>query len=234
MIPRAIGLALAQAFDPAFRSVLLRGLGLTLLLLLAFYLALAFGLGWLLPDTVTLPWLGEVGFLDDLAIGAALIGLTVASVFLMIPVASAFTGMFLEEIAGAVEAQHYPGLPPAPGPGMVETLVDSLQFLAVLLLANLLALVVYFASTLLAPVIFWLVNGYLLGREYFQLVAMRRLGKAGASRLRRRHAMTVWLAGTLMAIPLTIPIMNLIVPVLGVAAFTHIYHALARDAGPAR
>lgn len=229
MIPRAIALALGQALDPAFRGVLLRGVGLAFLLLLAFYLGLVFGLGWLLPDTVALPWIGQVRFLDDLAIGAALIGMTVASVFLMIPVASAFTGLFLEEVAAAVEARHYPSLPPAPGAGLGESLWDGLRFLALLIAVNLVALVIYFAATVLAPVVFWLVNGFLLGREYFQLVAMRRLGQAGATRLRRRHGLTIWFAGTLMAIPLTIPVMNLIVPVLGVAAFTHIYHALARD-----
>jgi CysZ protein len=232
MILQAIARALGQAFDPRFRGVLLRGVGLTLLLLAAFYAALVLGLGWLLPDSVTLPWIGSVGFLDELAIGAALIGMTVASVFLMIPVASAVTGLFLEEVAAAVEARHYPGLPAAPGAGLVESLRDSIRFLAVLLIANLLALAIYLASALLAPVIFWLVNGFLLGREYFQLVAMRRLGEAGATRLRRRHWLTVWAAGTLMAIPLTIPVMNLIVPVLGVAAFTHIYHGLAGDTGP--
>jgi CysZ protein len=230
MIARAIALALGQASDPAFRGVLLRGIGLTLGLLAAFYLALVLGLGWLLPDTVTLPLIGPVGFLDDLAIGAALIGMTVASVFLMIPVAAAFTGVFLEDVAAAVEARHYPALPPAPGAGLADSLGDGVRFLLVVILANLAALIVYLVSALLAPVIFWLVNGFLLGREYFQLVAMRRLDAAGASRLRRRHWLTVWAAGTLMAIPLTIPVMNLIVPVLGVAAFTHLFHAVAGDA----
>lgn len=234
MIARAIALALAQAFDPAFRGVLLRGLGLTLGLLAGFYVLLVVGVGWLVPDQVTLPWIGAIGFLDNLAIGAALIGMTVASIFLMIPVASAFTGIFLDEVAGAVEARHYPGLPPAPGAGLVAGLMDGLKFLAIMILANLAALIVYFASTLLAPVVFWLVNGYLLGREYFQLVAMRRLPEAEAARLRRRHWLTIWGAGTLMAIPLTIPVMNLIVPILGVAAFTHIYHGLAGDSAAPR
>jgi CysZ protein len=233
VIGRAIALALGQVFDPAFRSVLLKAIGLTLALLAGFYALLVLGLGWLLPDTVRLPWIGEVGFLDTLAIGAALIGMTVASVFLMIPVAAAATGLFLDDVAAAVEAKYYAGLPKAVGAGVMETLRDSLKFLAVLILANLLALVIYLLSTVMAPVVFWIVNGFLLGREYFQLVAMRRLGERGASALRRRHWGTIWLAGTVMAIPLTVPIMNLIVPVIGVAAFTHIFHALNDPAAEA-
>jgi uncharacterized protein involved in cysteine biosynthesis len=37
----------------------------------------------------------------------------------------------------------------------------------------------------------------------------------------------VWLAGILMAAPLSIPLVNLVIPVLGVATFTHLFHRLA-------
>ena len=78
----------------------------------------------------------------------------------------------------------------------------------------------------LAPLVFWVLNGFLLGREYITLVAIRRIGRDGAKALRKRQRGTIWLAGTLMAIPLTIPLVNLLVPILGAATFTHIYHAL--------
>ena len=82
----------------------------------------------------------------------------------------------------------------------------------------------------LAPVIFWLVNGFLLGREYFQLVAARRIGRERAAELGRRYFWRVWATGTAMAIPLSVPVLNLVVPILGVAVFTHQYHRLAGDA----
>jgi uncharacterized protein involved in cysteine biosynthesis len=91
---------------------------------------------------------------------------------------------------------------------------------------NLLALAVYLFAGPLAPVVFWVVNGYLLGREYFTMVAMRRVGRAGARALRRRHAGEIWLAGTLMAAPLSVPLVNLLIPVLGAATFTHLFHRL--------
>lgn len=79
----------------------------------------------------------------------------------------------------------------------------------------------------LAPFIFWGLNGFLLGREYFTVAAMRRVGRRGAQEMRKRHFVTIWVAGALMAVPLTIPLVNLLVPILGAVVFTHLYHALA-------
>jgi CysZ protein len=77
--------------------------------------------------------------------------------------------------------------------------------------------------------VFWLVNGWLLGQEYFMLVAQRRLGRVAARGLRRQNRLTLWAAGTLMAAPLSLPLINLVIPVLGVATFTHIFHRIARQ-----
>ena len=186
------------------------------------------GLGWLLPETVTLPWIGAVGFVDDLASWAAVGLMLVLSVVLMVPVAAVVVSFFLDGVAAAVEARHYPALPPASELGVGEQLADSLRFFGLIVAVNLGALVVYLLVPPLAPLIFWAVNGFLLGREYFQLVAMRRLGPEGARALARRHRARLWLAGTAMAVPLSVPLLNLVVPILGVAVFTHQYHRLAR------
>ena len=95
-------------------------------------------------------------------------------------------------------------------------------------LVNAVALAVYLTLPPLAPFVFWLVNGFLLGREYFGLVATRRLGRAGAMRLARENRGRIWLAGTAMAVPLSVPVLNLLVPIVGVAVFTHQFHRLAR------
>jgi uncharacterized protein involved in cysteine biosynthesis len=146
------------------------------------------------------------------------------SVFLMVPVASAFTGLFLEDVADAVEDRHYPNVATAPRVGLPEALREGASFLAVLILANIAALVLYF--TPLAPFVFYGLNGFLLGREYFRLIAVRRIGRAGAKKAFRSNLMTIWSAGALMAVPLTIPVLNLLVPVVGAAAFTHLYHRI--------
>lgn len=221
---RDVSLALAQLPDRRFQRVLRRGVGLALLLLAFSSAALLWLLTWALPDSFSLPWVGEIGWLDDLAGWAAVPALLVLSAFLMIPVASAMTSLFLEEVAEAVEDRHYPGLPPANPVPLGESLKDAASAFGVVLGANLVALIAYVLLAPLAPVIFVLLNGFLLGREYFQVAALRREGPEGASRLRRRHTGRIWLLGCLMALPLAIPVVNLLVPTLGAAAFTHLYH----------
>lgn len=222
--------ALGQVLDRRFLGVLLRALALTLALLAA----LTGGAVWLvglLPATLDLPLVGEVAtpvaWVQALTGGAVLL----LSAFLMFPVAAAFVGLFLDEIADAVEARHYPGLAPPRRTGLGEEIAAAVRFTLVVLGANLLALVLYLPAGPFAPLVFWAVNGYLLGREYFELAAARRLGPEGVTKLRRRHRFTVWAAGALMAVPLSVPVLSLVVPVIGAASFTHLFHRLWRREG---
>ncbi len=226
MILDALARGLAQLPDPRFRRVLFLGIGLTIGLLFAITVLFVWLVGLFVPDTFSLPWIGEIAWIDDALSWAVVPLMLVLSVFLMVPVASAFTGIFLDDVADAVEARHYADLGPAPAVSLAETLKDSAGFLGVIVLANLAALVPYLLLAPLAPLIFVALNGYLLGREYFQLIAMRRLGRAGARAARRRNAGTIWLAGAIMAIPLTVPVLNLLVPIVGAATFTHLFHRL--------
>ncbi len=221
---RNVALALGQLSDPRFQRVLWRGVGLALGLLVGASALLLWLLTWALPDTFTMPFVGEVAWLDNLAGWAAVPVLLVVSAILMVPVASAMTSLFLEEVAEAVEDRHYPGLPPANPVPWSEALKDAAGAFGVVLLANAVALVAYVALAPLAPIIFVVLNGFLLGREYFQVAALRREGPDGARALRRRHGGRIWLLGCLMALPLAIPVVNLLVPTLGAAAFTHLYH----------
>jgi uncharacterized protein involved in cysteine biosynthesis len=219
--------ALAQIGDPRFRVVLWKSLGLTLLALVLVFWATMLALGWLLPDTVTLPWIGKVGFVDDLASWAAVGLMLVLSVVLMVPAAAAVVGFFLDDVAAAVEARAYPALPPARPLPFGRQVADALRFAGLVVLVNLAALVVYLALPPLAPLAFWAVNGFLLGREYFQLVALRRVDRRAAESLWRRHFWRIWIAGTAIAVPLSIPVLSLVVPMLGVAVFVHQFQRLA-------
>jgi uncharacterized protein involved in cysteine biosynthesis len=89
-------------------------------------------------------------------------------------------------------------------------------------------MIFYLISGPFAPLVFWAVNGYLFGREYFELVALRRLEPAEMRQLRGQYSLRIWLAGSLMAVPLSIPLLNLIVPLVGVATYTHMFHRLRR------
>lgn len=220
--------AIAQLGDPRFRRVLLLGVGLSLALLIGFSAVLVWGASALVGPSVTLPWLGEVTWLDNVAGWAALPFTLIASVFLMVPVASAFTGLFLDRIVDAVENRHYPGLPPARRQGWVETLRESAGFLGLVVGVNLLALVAYVFLAPFALFIFWGVNGFLLGREYAQMVAARRMSRPEVAAFRTRNRASIWAMGVVMAVPLSVPILNLLVPVVGTAAFAHLFHRLAR------
>ncbi|WP_170409698.1 EI24 domain-containing protein [Ruegeria atlantica] len=222
--------ALGQIGDPKFRAVLLRGVGITIILLIIACAAAIWLINRLSGNEISLPFVGAVPWLNDVLNYSGIFVVLILPVFLMVPVASAITSMFLEEVAQAVEDKHYPTLPKVPGIPLNESARDGLSFMGVLIVANLLALILYVIFTPLAPFIFWGMNGFLLGREYFTLAAMRRVGREGARKLRAKHATTIWLAGTLMAIPLSVPLVNLVIPILGVATFTHIYHKLS---GPA-
>lgn len=224
MIPASFLAAIGQLGDPRFRWVLIQGVGLTLALLLAAYFIIFQGIQWLLPDCFSLPWVGEICFVEALLSWGSVLLMLVLSVFLMVPVASAFTGLFLDDVADAVEERHYPSLPPAPRIPLGENIRESMGFLGVIIIANIAALVLYF--TPLAPFVFYGLNGFLLGREYYRMIAVRRLGRLGAKTAYKRNFTTIWAAGALMAVPLTVPILNLLVPIVGVATFTHLFHRL--------
>lgn len=218
--------ALLQLGDGGFLRVTLMGVALAVLLLVGFSVGAIWLLGQILPSSIALPWIGSADWLGTAANWGLGVALAVLSVFLMVPVASAFSGLFLDKVAEAVEARHYPALPPARPQGLIDGLIGSVNFLGVLVLVNLLALILWPLAGPFVPVLFWAVNGYILGREYFELAAQRRMSRPEAKALRRANGGTIWLAGGLMAVPLTIPVVNLLVPVLGAATFTHLFHRL--------
>ena len=219
--------AVAQLADSRFQSVLWRGIGLTIALLFGVYAALLALIDWATADPISLPLVGEITWLGDL-LGWGSLGLVLfLSIFLMVPVASAITSLFLDEVAEAVEDKHYPALPPVPHVSFWDGLHDTVNFLGILVTANIMAVILYLIFPFAAPFIFYALNGFLLGREYFHMAATRREGRDGARALRRKHGGTIWLAGCLMAVPLTFPLVNLLIPVLGAATFTHLYHRLS-------
>lgn len=226
MILTAFFRALGQIGDPRFRRVLILGVVLTLALLIGVTAAFVWGIQAITGDQAFLPIIGEIRWLDDLLSWGSVVLMLVLSVFLMVPVASAITSMFLDEVAGAVEDRHYPQLPRAEPVPFWDAVRDTVNFLGVLLAANIAALLLYAFFPFAAVFIFWGLNGFLLGREYFTLAAIRRVGRQGARDLRSRHGATIWAAGVLMAMPLSVPLVNLLVPVLGAATFTHLFHML--------
>jgi CysZ protein len=218
--------ALGQLGDRRFRRVVMIGVLLALALLVAVYAGFLQLLWWLAPDQVDVPLIGPVTGVDTLLGWASLLVMLGLSVFLMVPVAAAFSGLLLEDIVDAVEDRHYPALPPAQSLSLGQGMRQSINFLGLVVAVNAVALFLYPLAGPAVPILFWAVNGFLLGREYFSLVALRRLPPEAAQALRRRNRLHLWIAGTLMAVPLSVPILNLLIPVLGVATFTHLFHRM--------
>ncbi len=227
MILVAFFKTLGQLGDRRFRRVLWLGIILSFALLVGAYAGLLALLDWVGAEEAVTALVGEISWIGSLINLTSFFVMIFLSVFLMVPVASAITSMFLDDVAQAVEDKHYPQLPRVPGVPFSEALKDTLSFLGLLIAANLVAFLFYVMMPPAAVFIFWGLNGFLLGREYFTLAALRRIGREKARELRRKHLATIWIAGTLMALPLSVPLLNLVVPILGAATFTHIYHMLA-------
>lgn len=226
--------AVGQLPDPRFRGVLMRSIGLAVVVLILLWVLV----WWLLSGVTTddLAWL--VAWMPDSMATAAtwtldialwLVGfgaLLLASYLLFPPLMVIIMGLFLETIAAAVEDRHYPGLPPARDPSVGEALMIGLKFLGISLLVNLVALPFYFVP-MLNLVTFCLVNGYLLSREFFELVAARRLAPAGLQALRKQVTGRILPFGVLVAFLFTIPVVNLVVPILATAAMVHRFQRLS-------
>src|SRR5690606_36331514 len=119
-----------------------------------------------------------------------------------------FVALFLERVARTVEQQHYPHLPIAKGLPLVQGLVVSMRFMIVLIAANALLLILLLAPPVYA-VAWFVVNGWLLGREYLELVAMRRISPRGTDALRKRRGFETLITGIALAV-LLIPPFHLI------------------------
>ncbi|MGB4763100.1 MAG: EI24 domain-containing protein [Planktomarina temperata] len=218
--------SVAQFDDPKFRRVLWRGMGLTIALLIAACLLVNFGINQLLSSAWAANLIGDQSWLGALInIGGVLFTIAL-SIWLMVPVTSAIIALFLDEVAQAVEARHYPHLPKQTATKLQDQILVGIRFLGILLLANVGALILSMIVPLLAPFVFWATNGYLMGREYFQMAAMRRMPRAQAQELFQRHQGSIWTAGILMAIPMSIPLVGLFIPILGAATFTHQFERL--------
>jgi CysZ protein len=211
---RAGLLALGDLGSRPFRRVVWQALALTLVLLAG----LGYGAHWGLAHMPHFGW----GWLNTVVRIAGDLGLVIGAFFLAAPVAALVIGIFLEDIAVGVEKRRYPADPPGKSLGLGPTLMTALAFLLTLIVVNLIALPLYLGPGANLAV-YLAVNGYLLGREYFELVAFRHYPPRAAARLRRAHGFTVFFAGVIIALALLVPIANLLAPLFGTAFMVHVF-----------
>jgi CysZ protein len=216
----SIGKALGMIFDPAFRGVLIKGLLLTILLFVLLFVGLQYALDAL--PTLKWEWANWIvtGLKWVLSIGFFFLPILIGA-----PVAAIFASFFLDEISAAVEKKHYPGDPPAKGTPFFTGLWIGIRFLLILILVNLVLLPfnIFPVTAVFAWAITILVNGWLLGREYFELAAVRHMKVHDADLLRRRHSGALTAAGAVIAALAFIPIVSFVAPLFGVAYMALIF-----------
>ena len=217
MLLVALFKAFAQLDDPTLRRVMWRGFGWSAILFAAL-LALAWwglsslslvGIGWI--DTIV-GWLGGLG--------------AVFLAWLLFPgVMLAAQGLLLDDAAEAVERRHYPAVIAKPAP-LSEALAAAVRLALMAVLLNLLALPFYVFLPIFIPFIYYSLNGYLFGREYFETAALRQVDPPAAKAMRRSHRGTLFLAGVMIAGLFSIPVLGWFMPAIAAAFMVHVFESL--------
>ena len=214
----------SELLQPEARSLLMR----SLLWSFAILAALCVGI-WVFLGTTRLfdeTWLENVA---DIAGG---LGAVVLAYLLFPAVIGLISSLFLDEIADQVEARHYPEAKGTREISVKENLVVAVRFTGLLLLVNLIALPIYLPLLFFPPglVAFSaLVNGYLMGREYFELVALRHMDPPAARAVFRRNRTRLSIAGAVIAVMLGIPLVNLLAPIVATAFMVHLFAEMRRQ-----
>ena len=225
--------ALSQMFTPALRRVLLKAVGFALIVIVIIGIAMQrllaawadAGANWAEQAAGMAPHAAWAALAWVLSVIAAL-GIITGALFLM-PAVTAFVGsFFVDEVAEAVEREYYPAHPPGRPLPFLRALIEGIKIAALAVLVYLFALPFVLLAGL-GIIILFLANAYLLGREYFELAAMRFSPPREAKSMRKANAAYVFLAGMVVAAFVSIPIVNLTTPIFAMAFMVHVHKRLA-------
>ncbi|KEG21240.1 sulfate transporter family protein [Bartonella bacilliformis] len=228
MIFSAAHYALQRLFTKQYRSILLKILGLTCACLIALWLSvyklfIVYFWPWTIhffPDFPDLAgWLG----LSMLIIFN--VGLVFLMAFLIAPITAMMGSFFIDDAAEIIEREDYPNEPIGQAMSFSCSLVLSLKFVLLSLLGNGIALILFFVPGI-NLIAFYVINGYLFGREYFLFAAYRFQSEKEAHTFLRTHWITVFGAGLLIAFFVSIPILNLATPLFAAAFMTYLHKML--------
>ena len=215
--------ALLRAFAALPTPPLRRAVLLSLAIAIATFALLSLGAAICLDSAHFFGW-APLNWLIDLLGALAVLALS----WLLFPaVVTLVVGFFLDGVAAAVEARDYPGQPPARRASVREIFATTLRLMSLTILLNLLALPLYILVPGINLFLFLGLNGYLFGREYFEVVALRRLDTMAARALRRRFGGYVFLGGVVIAGLFALPLVNLVAPVIATAFMVHVFQGLS-------
>ncbi len=212
--------ALRKTFRTLSQAYFLNMLLLSLVATAAAFGALFVTVGYLLSATEFV----ATGWLEVILDWTAGLGTGLLAWFLFPALVPLVASLFLEQVSGRIEQREY-GLPPPPPRPFLPEVLAGLRFAGLALLLNLIALPLYLIPVLF-PFVYYAMNSYLLGREFFETVAGRHVGRTAANALRRQRPLPVQLAGLIIALCATLPIAGLFAPFIGVAMMVHLYQAM--------
>lgn len=211
--------ALNQLPDPAFRRVVVK----TLLWSILTFAVLLTAAWWLLNSTQLFQYAWLESIIDWLGWVAGLI-----AAFVLFPGAALIIISFmLEPVARAVEKKYYPDLEAPRNQPVSEAVKIGLRYGAIAIVLNLIFLPLYFIP-ILNVFVFGALNGYLLGREYFELVALRRLDVPAMKAMWRRRRGRWCIAGVVITLMLSIPLVSWFMPVVALAFMLHNFESVRR------
>jgi len=226
MLIDSISRSVSQLFSAPFRAVLWKSIGLTIALLVGLWFVME-----ALVSTFLMPFLGPWPWVATAVSWIFGAGLVVGMGFLIAPVTSIFAGVFLDDVAETVECTHYSDDPAGRALPLATSISIALKFFGLVVLGNFVALIlVLFLG--LGVIVFFVVNGYLLGREYFQFAALRHVTVEQADSLREQNSGTIFLAGLVIAALLSIPFVNLLTPLFAGALMVHVFKYIAGQSAP--
>lgn len=140
---------------------------------------------------------------------------------LLFPILMSF---FDDKIFENIEREDYPQLPAAEPPFWPTFMADA-KFSLKAVLLNILCLPLYFIPPLWI-LVYYGMNGYLLGAQFFRMAAGRRMSAGEAKSLQHKASGSVFAAGVAIMVCSTIPFLNFVAPVLGIATMLHLFHHL--------
>jgi CysZ protein len=220
---RAFFLSLGDLADPAIVRVFAKTIALTLAIFVVLGAGLWFATRWLVIDQ--LGWDETAG---NLAAISGFLAMLLFGWVLFRAIAVAVIWLFGDDIVIAVERRHYPdALASAHPVPIARSLTLGLRSAGRALLVNLLLMPIYVALLVTGfgtPLLFYAANGWLLGADLGEMVAVRHLTRGEIKAWRRDTRWKRWDLGVGVAALLSVPIINLVAPVLGAAMATHLFH----------
>jgi len=217
--------AVSQFDDPAFRGILLRSVGWSLVCFAALHVAAI----WAVHRLLTLH--GWLGWMVDIlgSVGASLLAL-----WLFLPVATVIGTLYFDRIARAVERRFYPSLGRPHGASLIDQARDGIVVALKVFGLNIAALILVFLLPGGGLILGWMIASYAIGRGLFVAVAMRRMPRPLAESLYRSRRGVVLGHGAILALAAYVPVLNLFIPIMGTAAMVHVLDIALEGPGVVR